>query len=184
MQSRLCALPLSNRRRLDMLREKSSKANNGSSNAGKSTGGAKQVPARKKSTGNWNPDWEPFAKLDPAWTEKVMAMAIVRCGVKCQVTYRALNNPHLDRRVVESRRSYGVSMFAPKGLQGARELFRAIKRGESISLLNDQKFNGGVAAPLFGITAHTAPGPSSFALRYRIPLQPMSVQRPACGLRR
>src|SRR3954454_19802173 len=33
-----------------------------------------QKPAR--STGNWNPDWEPFAKLDPAWTEKVIAMAI------------------------------------------------------------------------------------------------------------
>ncbi|MFL5297009.1 MAG: lysophospholipid acyltransferase family protein [Phenylobacterium sp.] len=108
---------------------------------------------------------------------EVMAMAIVRCGVKCQVTYRALNNPHLDRRVVESRRSYGVSMFAPKGLQGARELFRAIKRGESISLLNDQKFNGGVAGPLFGVTAMTAPGPSTYALHHGIPIQPMSVQR-------
>ena len=30
----------------------------------------------QRSTGNWNPDWEPFAKLDPAWTEKVIAMAI------------------------------------------------------------------------------------------------------------
>lgn len=31
---------------------------------------------RKTATGNWNPDWEPFARLDPAWTEKVIAMAI------------------------------------------------------------------------------------------------------------
>jgi alkylhydroperoxidase/carboxymuconolactone decarboxylase family protein YurZ len=31
---------------------------------------------RKQVTGNWNPDWEPFAKLDPAWTEKAIAMAI------------------------------------------------------------------------------------------------------------
>ena len=30
----------------------------------------------KQVTGNWNPDWEPFAKLDPAWTDKVIAMAI------------------------------------------------------------------------------------------------------------
>ena len=30
----------------------------------------------KSASGNWNPAWEPFAKLDPAWTEKVMAMAI------------------------------------------------------------------------------------------------------------
>jgi len=32
--------------------------------------------APKPATGNWNPDWEPFAKLDPAWTDKVIAMAI------------------------------------------------------------------------------------------------------------
>ena len=43
--------------------------------------------------------------------------------------------------------------------------------------MNDQKFNGGVAAPLFGVMAHTAPGPASFALRFGIPIQPMSVQR-------
>ena len=34
------------------------------------------APAPKRASGNWNPDWEPFAKLDPAWTEKVVAMAI------------------------------------------------------------------------------------------------------------
>ena len=33
-------------------------------------------PAKRRASGNWNPDWEPFAKLDPAWTEKVIAMAI------------------------------------------------------------------------------------------------------------
>jgi alkylhydroperoxidase/carboxymuconolactone decarboxylase family protein YurZ len=31
---------------------------------------------RRPASGNWNPDWEPFARLDPAWTEKVIAMAI------------------------------------------------------------------------------------------------------------
>jgi alkylhydroperoxidase/carboxymuconolactone decarboxylase family protein YurZ len=27
-------------------------------------------------SGNWNPNWEPFATLDPEWTEKFMSMAI------------------------------------------------------------------------------------------------------------
>jgi len=36
----------------------------------------RSASAHKRATGNWNPDWEPFAKLDPAWTEKVIAMAI------------------------------------------------------------------------------------------------------------
>ena len=31
---------------------------------------------RRKATGNWNPDWESFARFDPAWTEKAMAMSM------------------------------------------------------------------------------------------------------------
>jgi alkylhydroperoxidase/carboxymuconolactone decarboxylase family protein YurZ len=30
----------------------------------------------RQASGNWNPDWEPFAKLDPAWTDKAIALAI------------------------------------------------------------------------------------------------------------
>ena len=37
---------------------------------------SRRVRERKPVTGNWNPDWEPFAKLDPAWTDKVLALAI------------------------------------------------------------------------------------------------------------
>ncbi|HZZ69355.1 MAG TPA: lysophospholipid acyltransferase family protein [Phenylobacterium sp.] len=107
----------------------------------------------------------------------MMAVAIMRSGVQSQITYRALNNPYMDRRIVEMRRRYGVRLFAPKGTSGARELFRAVGRGESIALLNDQKFNGGVAAPFFGRMAHTAPGPSTYALHFGIPVQPISVQR-------
>ncbi len=108
---------------------------------------------------------------------EIMPAAIVHAGITCQITYRATNNPHVDARIRKSRFRYGVRLFAPKGGEGARELIRALGRGESVALMNDQKFNGGVAAPLFGVTAYTAPGPSSFALRFGIPLQPMSVQR-------
>ena len=108
---------------------------------------------------------------------EIMPAAIIHAGITCQITYRATNNPHVDARIRKSRFRYGVRLFAPKGGDGARELIRALARGESVALMNDQKFNGGVAAPLFGIMAHTAPGPSSFALRFNIPLQPMSVQR-------
>lgn len=107
----------------------------------------------------------------------MMAAAIIRSGLQCQITYRALNNPYVDRRIVEMRHSYGVRLFAPKGTAGARELFRAIGRGESIALMNDQKFNGGIAAPFFGKMSHTAPGPSTYALHFGIPIQPISVQR-------
>jgi len=114
---------------------------------------------------------------------EVMPAAIVRAGVPCQITYRAMNNPYVDASVRRQRFRYGVRLFAPKGLEGARELMRGLQRGESVALMNDQKFNGGVAAPFFGVTCHTAPGPSTFALRFGLPIQPMSVQRVGPGAR-
>ena len=108
---------------------------------------------------------------------EVMPAAIVDAGVICQMTYRAANNPYVDDRIKKSRERYGVRLFAPKGGEGARELLAAMERGESVALMNDQKFNGGVAAPFFGKLAHTAAGPSRLALRFGTVLQPMSVQR-------
>ena len=35
-----------------------------------------RVLRRRSASGNWNPDWEPFARLDPSWTEKVTALAM------------------------------------------------------------------------------------------------------------
>lgn len=108
---------------------------------------------------------------------EVMSAVIVNSGVKCQITYRAANNPYIEARFRQSRWRYGVRDFAPKGEEGARDILKAMTRGESVALMNDQKFNGGVAAPFFGHLAHTAPGPAKFALRFSAPLQPMSVQR-------
>jgi KDO2-lipid IV(A) lauroyltransferase len=108
---------------------------------------------------------------------EIMPAVIIQAGITCQITYRATNNPYVDESIRRSRWRYGVRLFAPKGSDGARELLRALSRGESVALMNDQKFNGGVAAPLFGVMAHTAPGPASFALRFGVPLQPMSVER-------
>jgi alkylhydroperoxidase/carboxymuconolactone decarboxylase family protein YurZ len=33
-------------------------------------------PTRRKSSGNWNPDWESFARFDPGWTDKAVALAM------------------------------------------------------------------------------------------------------------
>ena len=108
---------------------------------------------------------------------EVMAAVIVHLGVECQVTYRAANNPYIDRRIIETRRSYGVTLMAPKGGDGSREVLAAMAKGESVALLNDQKFNQGVEAPFFGVMAHTAPGPTKFALRFGCPMIPMCVER-------
>jgi KDO2-lipid IV(A) lauroyltransferase len=108
---------------------------------------------------------------------EVMAGAIVEAGIRCQVTYRALNNPYVDRRVREGRFRYGVRLFAPKGAEGARDLLEALSEGRSIAILNDQRYDGGVAAPFFGRTVMTNPAAVRLAQRFGTIIQPMSVQR-------
>jgi KDO2-lipid IV(A) lauroyltransferase len=108
---------------------------------------------------------------------EVMAAAIVDAGVRARVTYRAANNPYIDRRIIEARARYGVRMFAPKGGLGSRDLIETLHKGESVTFLNDQKFNKGVPAPFFGRTVHTAGASTRIALKFGAVMQPMSVQR-------
>jgi KDO2-lipid IV(A) lauroyltransferase len=108
---------------------------------------------------------------------EVMAAVIMHYGVDCNVTYRAANNPFIDKRIIQARESYGVKLFAPKGGDGSREILEGFKRGQSVAILNDQKFNQGLALPFFGKPAHTAPGATRLALKVGTYLQPISVQR-------
>lgn len=107
---------------------------------------------------------------------EVMPATIVESGVTCLMTYRAMNNPLIDKRVKEGRAAYGVELFAPKG-EATRDLMSALSNGQSVALMNDQKFNAGLALPFFGHEAHTAPGPSRLALKYGVVLQTMTVER-------
>ena len=108
---------------------------------------------------------------------EVMGAVIVGLGVRCDVTYRAANNPYIDARIIASRKRYGVELMAAKGEGGSREVMQAMKNGVSVALLNDQKFNQGIRAPFFGVPAHTAPGPTRLALKFGCPLIPMWVVR-------
>lgn len=108
---------------------------------------------------------------------ETMASVILASGVPCQITYRAANNPYVDAQIREARARYGVKLFAPKGGDGARELLHGLQRGESVALMNDQKFSEGPEVTFFGQPVNAAPGPSRLALRFGTVIQPMSVVR-------
>lgn len=107
---------------------------------------------------------------------EVMASAICNRPLDCLVTYRALNNPHIDRRLNALRQSYGIKALAPKGL-GTRKLMKTLGEGRSVAFLNDQKFREGIPVPFFGHEAMTAPGPTRLAARYDVPIIPISTVR-------
>ena len=70
-------------------------------------------------SGNWNPDWEPFAKLDPAWTEKAIGLAIAPAAAGA-----------LDRKTIEligiALDASVTHLYAP-GVR--RHIQRALKAG-------------------------------------------------------
>jgi KDO2-lipid IV(A) lauroyltransferase len=107
---------------------------------------------------------------------EIAASALVHRIPDVYLTYRAANNPLIDKRVNDARTGFGAEHLAPKGA-GTRDLMRALGKGKVVFLMNDQKFNQGIPVPFFGYDAMTAPGPTRLAMRFKCPLMPMSCKR-------
>lgn len=109
---------------------------------------------------------------------EVMAAALTQSGLPVQITYRKINNPYIDKRIREQREAYGTKLLVAKsGAKGAKQLLKSLSSGESVALLNDQKFNEGLSVPFFGTPAMTAPGPTRLALKSGAPILPLSITR-------
>ena len=108
---------------------------------------------------------------------EVMAAASQRVGIDGVLAYRGANNPYIDARMRESRRRYGITLFAPKGAKGGREMMSALGRGVSVGILSDQKYYEGILAPFFGHDVRTQHAPVRFAMRFGAHLQPGWVER-------
>jgi KDO2-lipid IV(A) lauroyltransferase len=109
---------------------------------------------------------------------EVMATVLTQSDHPVHITYRKINNPLIDARVRKQREAYGTKFLVKKNTHaGGRELFEALKAGESVALLNDQKFNTGLEVPFFGEPAMTAQGAVRLALKTGRPLLPMAVTR-------
>lgn len=107
---------------------------------------------------------------------EVMAAVIMHAGVPCQITYRAANNPYVDAKIRAARARYGIRLFAPKG-DGTRELVAGMKRGDSIALLVDQKYNEGPEVQFFDEPVNASPGAARLAMKFDTVMQPLSVVR-------
>jgi len=107
---------------------------------------------------------------------EVAALAAALYGLRLAAIYRAANNPLVDRMMIALRRDLGAEPI-PKGAQGARKILSAIKAGQSLCMLIDQKMNDGIAVPFFGRDAMTAPALAELALRYDCTVLPARVER-------
>lgn len=108
---------------------------------------------------------------------ELMPVAIVRLGVTCSMTYRAMNNTIVGKLVREQRSINGTPDQFPKGRQAGVGMLRTLRRGDAVALMIDQKYNEGVPVPFFGHDAMTSDAPARLALQYDAPLIPLSLRR-------
>ncbi len=99
-------------------------------------------------------------------------------GMKFGVIYRALNNPLVDELIIKKRAGVTTRRQIPKGPAGARPLVDLLKDDCCIAFLADQKLNtGGINVPFMGHMAMTAPAAARIAVRFNLPVIPISTER-------
>ncbi|RAI60886.1 lysophospholipid acyltransferase family protein [Roseicella frigidaeris] len=111
---------------------------------------------------------------------EVIPPALAGLGIRVGSVYRAADNRAVDA-LVNGLRAHAVAgeplPLFPKGAQGARAALKFLAGGGVLGMLADQKLNDGIAVPLLGHLAMTAPAPAQLALRFRCPVIPGRVQR-------
>lgn len=93
-------------------------------------------------------------------------------GYPLRVVGTTLENPGLDKIVVEMRNQAGYTNIA----RGAntREILRSLRQGCAIGMLIDQDTRvPGVFVQFFGRPAHTPTGPAILARKFQIPIIPI-----------
>ena len=108
---------------------------------------------------------------------EVTSLCLAQVDPTCHFTYRPANNPIIDKYIVDTRASFGLALQAAKGQEGGMGLLRSLKKKRSIALMNDQKYNKGLAVPFFGYDCMTADGPTRLALKFGVPLIPITGRR-------
>ncbi len=107
---------------------------------------------------------------------EIIPMALARLAKPLTIVYRPPNNPLVDEIIGEVRKPYTAGM-APKNTAGARIMLKALKGGDHLILVVDQKINTGMEIPFFGRGAFTGDAVVRLAMRFDCPVFPVRTER-------
>lgn len=93
------------------------------------------------------------------------------------LTYRALNNPWVDKMLMNARTLNGQVRYYAKSRKGGYGIIRTMREGRNIAMMIDQKYNEGIAVPFFGHPAMTNPAFVHFGRKFDYPLVPVHIER-------
>lgn len=111
---------------------------------------------------------------------EVLAPTIGNFGIKLNSVYRHINNPLIDRFILNIRKKVyksSKSILSPKGKQSAKDMMMSIKNGYSIALLIDQKDSSGQDVPLMGISAKTQTAFLKLSKKFNLKIYPIENKR-------
>jgi KDO2-lipid IV(A) lauroyltransferase len=108
---------------------------------------------------------------------EIVGVALHHLSVPYSAVTRPPNNPWVAEWIEKKRAGMGAHLQIPKGSEGTRQLFSALRQGEPVVMLIDQHLAEGIPVPLFGRDAMTTHAPATLAGKLDIPVLPMSVRR-------
>lgn len=108
---------------------------------------------------------------------EIMSIVFHHAGLSYGVVYRAANNPLVDEQIIKKRGDVMSRYQIPKGKRGGRALIETLKANRSLAMLVDQKLNDGISVPFMGRDAMTPPAAARLALKFDLPVIPVSIER-------
>ena len=106
---------------------------------------------------------------------EVSGLILRRAELETLAVYRPPDTPYVDRLILEQRVKINPNLAIKR--QDAKALVSALRARRSVSMLVDQKLWQGELLPFFGHDAYTTTMPAKLALRYKVPIVPVRVER-------
>lgn len=100
---------------------------------------------------------------------EIAPLALWLAGMKSEVIYRQANNPIAAWVSRKIRENYTKGLHE-KGREGAVQSIKALKAGNALTLLIDQRMNNGSPLLFFGHKAMTATGAARLAIKFQVPV--------------
>ena len=91
-------------------------------------------------------------------------------GISISPVYRAPNNPYIEKMIKDFRSLNGLMNSFPKSPSGNREMIKALKNGQHIAIIFDQKYNQGIPLPFFHDDASTSTAFADLAIKFDCPI--------------
>ena len=108
---------------------------------------------------------------------ELMSMEITKKEIKLATIYRPLNNIFLNPFMEYLRKKYICKNQIKKGIKGVKNSIEYINKGYSIALMIDQRVSEGEKVNFFGKPALTTTLPAQLAIKYNLPIVPVSIKR-------